>query len=170
MVAELCQKLYSISVISVEQRMKELSWENIEDAGNKLAAKIVASGFGADYIIGITSDGLIPLYFLSQELRIKNILTISAKSYENKEQKELDIWYLPEASLAGKNILLIDEIVDTGETFKQIKRAMEGKYEAHEARTAALVVRTDHCKHLPDFYVVEANDWIVFPWEKGEAN
>ena len=146
--------------------MKELSWQEIEAACNSLAAKIEASGFVADYIIGITSGGLIPLYFLSQELRIKNILTVSAKSYENKEQKKLDIWYLPEASLAGKNILLIDEIIDTGETFKQIKQRMEEKYGAHEARTAALVVRTDHCKHLPDFYAVEASDWAVFPWEK----
>src|SRR3989344_1775101 len=125
----------SCSILLYSNGMKELSWQEIEAACNSLAAKIEASGFVADYIIGITSGGLIPLYFLSQELRIKNIL-------------------------------LIDEIIDTGETFKQIKQRMEEKYGAHEARTAALVVRTDHCKHLPDFYAVEASDWAVFPWEK----
>ena len=60
--------------------------------------------------------------------------------------------------------LLIDEIVDFGETFKRYKK------EYPENLFVCLDFNKSHYKFktLPDFYVREVKDWIVYPWEKNQ--
>lgn len=147
--------------------MKKLSWDDIEKITDELAEKIKVSDFKPDYLVGIMTGGLIPLYFLAKKLNIDNILTISASSYEKDKQKELKITYLPEIDLKGKNLLLIDEITETGVSLKGVSDAVVSKYQPKELKTATLGANKDKCKFYPDFYVVvEEGEWIVFPWEK----
>lgn len=147
--------------------MRKLSWGQIEEMSDELGEKIKASGFQADYIIGIAMGGLIPLYLVAKQLDIDTVLTISASSYEKEEQKELKITYLPEADLRGKKILLLDDIADTGNTIKGVSEAVTSKYNISELKTATLVVNKSRCKSFPDFYAFEEpSEWVVFPWEK----
>ena len=147
--------------------MKKLSWEQIEEGFEELANNIKASGFKPDYIIGITTGGLIPLYFLVKKLDVDNILTVSASSYEKDKQKELQITYLPEIDLSGKKILLVDDIAETGISLKGVSDAIIAKYKISELKTATLGVNKDKCKFFPDFYIFsEQGEWVVFPWEK----
>lgn len=149
--------------------MKKLSWNDIEKITGELAEKIKASGFNPDYIVGITTGGLIPLYFLTKKLNMDNILTVSASSYEKENQKELKITYLPEIDLKNKKVLLVDEITETGVSLKGVSDAIKSKYQLSELKTATLGVNKDKCKFYPDFYVViEQGEWIVFPWEKDD--
>ena len=150
--------------------MKKVSWEEIEKITDELADKIKASGFKPDYIIGITTGGLIPLYFLAKKLDdIDNILTVSATSYDKDRKKNLRILYLPEIDLSGKKVLLVDEIVETGDTLKKISEVITDKYKVGELKTATLGVSTDKCQFYPDFYILEEKgDWVVFPWEKDD--
>jgi len=147
--------------------MTKLSWEDVEKAIDELADKIEASGFKPDYIVGVTTGGLIPLSLLAKKLQIDKILTVSASSYEKDKQKELKITYLPEIDLSNKKILLVDEIAETGTSLKGITQAITDKYKLKELKTATLGVNKDKCTFWPDFYViVEQGDWVVFPWEK----
>ncbi len=149
--------------------MKKLSWNDVEKIADELVEKIKASGFKPDYIVGITTGGLIPLYFLAKKLDIDNILTISASSYEKDKQKELKITYLPQIDLRDKSLLLVDEITETGASLKGVFDAVVGKYQPRELKTATLGVNKDKCKFYPDFYVViEQGEWVVFPWEKDD--
>ena len=147
----------------------KISWEDVEKATDKLAQNIKTSGFKADYSIGITTGGLIPLALLSKSLNIERILTVSASSYDKHEQKELVITYLPEADLSDKKILLVDEIAETGTTLKKVSEAIVEKYKIGELKTATIGVNKDKCVFTPDFSVVEEKGgWIVFPWEKAD--
>jgi len=147
--------------------MKKLSWEQVEIALKKLGAKIKTSGFKPDYIIGITAGGLVPLYFLAKHLDIANILTVSTNSYERDKKGETVITYLPEIDLKGKKILLVDEIADTGESFKKMREAIVQKYTVGEIKTATIIVKKGVCAFEPDYWIAEKqNEWIVFPWEK----
>ena len=143
-----------------------LSWQQIEELTKKLSNKIKESGFKPDYLIGITIGGLIPLAILAEELDIKNVITISASSYEGKERGKLTVTHLPAIDLSNQKVLLVDEIAETGETLKQISDILVSKYRPGELKKATLGVNRKKCKFLPDFYVVEDDGWIVFPWEK----
>jgi uncharacterized protein len=147
--------------------MKKLSWQQVEEVVEQLGEIIKTSGFKPDYIIGITTGGLIPLYFLAKKLSIDNILTVSATSYEKDKQKELKITYLPSIDLQGKKLLLVDEITETGASLKGVVETIKTTYSPAELKTATLVINKDKGIFFPDFFVLEEKgEWIVFPWEK----
>jgi uncharacterized protein len=146
----------------------KLSWEEVADLSKKLAITIKESGFEPDYLVGITVGGLIPLGLLAEELDIRNILTVSVSSYEGKERRGLEVKYLPDIDLEGKKVLLVDEVSETGQTLQYIAGLLKEKYQLSELRTATLVVNTKESKFHPDFYSLEAREWMVFPWEKEE--
>src|SRR3989344_6796701 len=101
--------------------MAKLSWDDVEKITDQLVEKIKDSSFKPDYIIGITTGGLIPLYFLAKKLDdMDNILTITATSYDKDRKKDLRILYLPKVDLSNKKVLLVDEIAETGDTLKAI--------------------------------------------------
>ncbi|KKR33140.1 MAG: Phosphoribosyltransferase [Candidatus Gottesmanbacteria bacterium GW2011_GWC2_39_8] len=147
--------------------MRKFSWKQIEEIVAKLSDKIKSSGFKPDYMIGITTGGLIPLALLSKELNIKNILTASALTLGSGKEKKVSVTYLPEINLAGKKVLVVDEIAETGLSLKRIKEAIAEKYNVSEIRTATLGVNKDHSSFWPDYYeIIEEGDWVKFPWEK----
>lgn len=147
----------------------KLTWKDIEKMTDELADKIKASGFKQDYLIGITTGGLIPLYFLAKKLEnINNVLTVSATSYNKDKKKDFKIIYLPKIDLSNKKILLVDEIVGTGDTLKKISNILINKYKIKELKTATLVV-SKNSQLYPDFYALkEKSNWVVFPWDKHE--
>ncbi|MBI3379859.1 hypothetical protein HY029_03840 [Candidatus Gottesmanbacteria bacterium] len=149
--------------------MKILSWNEILKSIDKLAEKIQFSGFLPDYLIGVTTGGLIPLALLSKNLNIENIITITATTSEKDGKKEWKITYMPEIDLKDKKVLLIDEIAETGTTLQKIKDAVVEKYKVKEIRIATIGVNKDYCKNFPDYYILEeSGDWIIFPWEREE--
>lgn len=149
--------------------MKKLSWDDIENITDELADKIKTSGFVPDYIIGITIGGLIPLHFLAKKLGgTPNILTISVNSYNKDKKGSVNIRYMPEVDLSNKKVLLLDEIVGTGDTIKEVSAVLNDKYKVGELKTVSLVALKDSNPH-PDFYALEVDDdWVVFPWDKHE--
>ena len=147
--------------------MQEISWGEIEEATERLGTSISSSGFEPEFLIGITLGGLIPLTLLAKQLKIKDVLTIHAHSYEKTEKKDLLIKYPPNADLRGKRVLLVDEIADTGETLRAISKILTEEYGA--ILKTAVLVRKKTCSFTPDFSVIETDAWVVFPWEKSES-
>lgn len=80
-------------------------------------------------------------------------------SYENKEQKGLKI--LKAQYDDNKNILLVEDVIDTGKTIKKVKEFYPN------AKVFAL-----HYKEKggikPDYYLWITDKWIVYPWEFNE--
>lgn len=147
----------------------KFSWQQIDELAEKLVRTVKASGFKPDYLVGITIGGLVPLALLAKGLDINNVITVSANSYDGKKQKILNIIYLPKIDLSGKKILLVDEIVGTGETLKQISNIFINDYRIGTLKTATMVVSKEGCTFRPDFSVIEVSNWIVFPWEKDSS-
>lgn len=147
---------------------KQFSWKEIDAFVDELVAKIKASGFVPDCLIGITTGGLIPLGLLAKKLDINDILTISAGSYNEANQKtgEPAVWNLPTSDLGDKKVLIIDEIAETGDTLLVVKKALIEKCHAKDLKTAVLGINKKKCTALPDFYIFAEEQWIVFPWEK----
>ncbi len=149
--------------------MIKLTWDDIENMTDKISTKIKASGFKPDYIIGLTTGGLIPLYYMVRKLENnRNFLTISANSYIKNVKGDLEIRYLPKIDLSNKKVLLVDEISGTGDSLKGISKILIDEYKIGELKTVTLVVLKDS-KFYPDFYALEeGTDWVVFPWDKAE--
>lgn len=141
----------------------KLSWDETRRHAEHIS-KAVRSCYDPEILVGISVGGLVPTSIISHLLDNKNVLIICAYSYKGKH--ELLTQFEPRTdSLIGKKVLLIDDIRDTGETLDKIKQLLLGQYGAKEVRTAALLVRKDHCDRYPDFWARETNEWVDFPWE-----
>lgn len=144
----------------------KISWDEIEKAVEDIAQQIKQAAFEADYIIGIASGGIVPLGLLAKKLKLKNVLTLTARSYAGEKQEQLNVSYLPEVDLRGKRILLVDELVDTGQTLEKITKIILEKYQPAQLKTATLAINKENCKFFPDFFAITVENFVVFPWEK----
>ena len=147
---------------------KKFSWEEIDRFADELVSKVQASGFMPDYLVGIAVGGLIPLGLLAKKLDSNAVLTVSASSYNDANQKtgEPTVWNLPTLDLSNKKILIVDEIAETGETLEAVKKVLIEKCNAGDIKTAVLGIHKKKCMIVPDFYIFAEEVWIVFPWEE----
>ena len=66
--------------------------------------------------------------------------------------------------LDGRQILLVDDVADTGGTLVTVKEHIEG-LSPKELRVA-VVVSKPISTVKPDYAVFNTDKWIIFPWEK----
>lgn len=114
----------------------------VDNIGEKLEAISIPK-----FVTGIPRGGLIPAILVSHKFNIPYIGLEAAKALPGNLKKQ---------------ILVIDDIADSGETFLQIKR--------HNFITAALAMRNTS-KFTP-IYVgehIKDDHWLVFPWEDFNA-
>jgi hypoxanthine phosphoribosyltransferase len=139
---------------------------------NKLIDEINTQGAAYDYIVGIVRGGSIPAAVLSYNLGLP-MKCVSWSTYHRDQMKEtaLDI---AEDIMSGKKILVVDDILDSGRTIKELIEDWDVKREQFDL--AVLIWNTKQ-DQKPDFYGRtidrESNsDWITFWWEdiNGFAN
>lgn len=128
------------------------SWQEIERLVREIAIQVKKSGAGYDCILAVTRGGIIPARLLSRDLEIDTIqfIPVRNKTVITSEMPALDV---------GKRYLVIDDIYDTGETYRKVANVLDGfncdysfcmsRYERHGITGKVL----DHDR------------WIVFPWE-----
>ncbi|MDP2648376.1 MAG: phosphoribosyltransferase family protein [bacterium] len=147
-------------------KKKKISWKKLEALTKTLARAVRASKYKPDYLVGITRGGLVPLALLAEEFDTRNVATFSAHSYAGEKRDEITITSTPSADMRGKRVLLVDEIVDSGETIKHVAALIAKRYHAREVRTAVIVVNTKRASFRPDYCATKTEQWVVFPWER----
>jgi uncharacterized protein len=148
-----------------------VSWQDYDRAIEALALKIHESGWRFDLILCLARGGLRPGDVLSRIFNLP-LAILSASSYrehEGRKQGALDIAShisLSKGKIAG-NILLVDDLVDSGITLQQVRRRLVDHFPAvSEVRTAVIWYKA--CSvFAPDFYLshLPSNPWIHQPFE-----
>ncbi len=130
----------------MEQRVEKvfISWSDIDAAVEILAGRIARSDLKISAIGGLPRGGLVPAVMLSHKMGIP---------------------FVSQANIAKVpgNILIVDDICDSGETLKRFKFE-ENVFTAtiHHKRSAAVE---------PNFFYQLAyeNQWIAYPWENKDS-
>ncbi|HON42876.1 MAG TPA: phosphoribosyltransferase family protein, partial [Bacillota bacterium] len=68
--------------------------------------------------------------------------------------------------LAGKRILVVDDVWDSGRTIVAVRERIERV--GGEPRTAVLHYKPTHSAFpdlSPDYHAAEVDGWIVYPWD-----
>lgn len=140
-----------------------MSWAEVEKAVAALA-NMVRREFNPDIIVGIARGGLIPAVRLSHLLEDRLMRVIHVKYYEDIDirKEKPEIWS-DVRKLEGR-VLVVDDVADTGGTLgvvlDHIKQRTKGEVKV------ATIAWKPRSSVKPDFYVFEADKWIVFPWEE----
>lgn len=125
--------------------------------------------FKPDIVVGITRGGLWPAMMLSHYLGIKmHTLDVRLRDGDIKENAK----YLKSEMIKGKKILLIDDINDTGATFKWIRDDWNVDYDSEKSNVKfAALIDNVPSEFVVEYAGVEINkeenpEWIVFPYEE----
>ncbi len=152
-----------------EPRDFPVSWEEIHRDTKALAWKLEGREPEGSWkgLIGITRGGLVPACIVARELGIYHVETFCIASYEEKaagqadiQREEHSIFRIPENAGDGEGWLVVDDLADTGKTFKIVREILP---KAHYACIYAKPAGAD----TADTFVtgVSQDTWIHFPWE-----
>ncbi|PZP55085.1 MAG: xanthine phosphoribosyltransferase [Micavibrio aeruginosavorus] len=136
-----------------------VSWEDIHVTAKALAVKLKDKG-PFKGIVAVARGGLIPASQVAYELDIHLIETISVTSYDHKSQSEAKIASAPQHAGDGEGWLVIDELSDTGNTFRAIRNILP------KATYACLYAKPKGTETV-DVYVTDVlqDSWIYLPWD-----
>ena len=145
----------------VEVREK-ISWEAYYSDVKILAEKIKASGKKYDSIYGIPRGGSILAVCLSHLLNLPVMFDrnrLMAIGLSKALNKEFGTTRFNTSTLYKSNILVVDDIADSGKTIT--------KYAKHF--DTATIYRKFDCSSIPTYYVNVNKRWIIFPYECPEV-
>lgn len=172
------------------------SWNQVEGAVLEISRQLRKDNWKPDYIVGITRGGAVPAILLSQYLSIPMYpLHVSLRDGNDQDcvsdlgMAEDAFGYVPteerlnahipyDLSLS-KNILIVDDINDTGNTISWIKKDWSSGCMPNDERwewvwgsNVRFAVLTNNLasKESVDYSVWEVNKaeddcWLVYPWE-----
>ena len=116
-----------------------------------------------DAIIPITRGGLTIAHFLSEYYNIRRVYAVNSISYNDTlKLDEVRVFNIPDLQ-DSTNILIVDDIVDSGDTIIEILKILQEKYPKIIFYTASLFYKRS-AKITPTWYVQEAYNWIDFFW------
>ena len=127
-----------------------------------------------DCVVSINRGGLVLGVYLSHALEVPHYPI----HYQTKDvvpgghnKNKWTFSFMPPAFFSEKNVLLVDDINDTGKTFTDImkwweKNTLGDVPMRKRVKIVSLVQRTSS-KFVVDFAgtIVDNKKWIVFPWE-----
>ena len=141
----------------------DVSWEMFGELCRALALK-VARDFQPDVVVGIARAGVIPGAVIASILRLDFYsMKITRKEGEEVVRQRPAILSAAPSQAAGRRVLLVDEIVTSGEPLRLALAAPRDVRPA-EVRTATSFARTRGYK--PDYYALETDATVIFPWDR----
>jgi uncharacterized protein len=146
---------------------KPLSWQQFHQDVFELAKKVEASGQEFDRIVCIDRGGAIVARFLSDflGLKISSFVMVAYKEIGKLSQPQIKEEL--KADIKGEKILLVDEIIDSGSSFEVAVEYLQ-KFQPQEIVTLAPYIKPIS-RLKPDFWQVETDEWVVFPYEVRET-
>ncbi len=139
-----------------------VSWEELHRDTRILCRALIERGQRFEGLVAITRGGLIPAAIVARELDVRVVDTVCAVSYagqEGREQRD-QVEVLKRAAGDGTGMLLIDDLVDTGQTASVIRAMLP------RAFFATVYAKPDGRSQV-DLCVREVTQdtWIRFPWD-----
>lgn len=165
------------------------SWQDIENQTQEILRQLTLDGWRPDYVVGLTRGGLVPANLISQyldvpmetlkvSLRDGGIVESNTKMAEDAHGGSFD--KENPKKFIRRNILIVDDINDTGATLNWIKQDwpkvmpnIDSYWDQiwnENVRFATLVHNKASEFQQIDHYSVGIDksvedSWIVFPWE-----
>lgn len=147
-------------MVGAREMKVKLSWEQIQKDCVLLANEIKKSGKTYSEIVAVARGGLIPATIISHLLNISRIRSIQVIGYNDSNEDLKDRVLIGDFVIISNNALFIDDLSDSGETIRKIKR------QCPTADFAVLYTKPNGEKE-PTYSVAsfEQDEWLVFPYE-----
>jgi uncharacterized protein len=183
-----------------EMKKRYYTWQDVEQAAVSIAMQMYKDNWRPDYIVGITRGGLTLATVLSHLIGCRmETLKVKLRDAENGEDCETNCWMAEDAfgyvdtvdreiyksrwdPKQRKNILIVDDINDTGATFEWIKKdwqsgCLPGEDVAWNSvwgKSVRFAVMTENLSSnfqgvsycYDEVNKAEDDCWLCYPWER----
>ena len=139
------------------------SYEEFEKDVKELS-RLVKKEFEPEVLLAVARGGLTIGHFMASALNNRNLFVLNSIHYEDSKKLDtVEVFNVPD--LTGyKKILIVEDIIDSGESMVEILRILREQYPEIEFKTATLFYK-ERALVKPDYTIKEAKDWIVFLWD-----
>jgi uncharacterized protein len=147
-----------------------ITWEEVYSLCHQLVQQLHRENFRIDIIVAIARGGFVPARLLSDMLGIHDLTSFKIEHYQGAyKQHEAYVKYPLNADINGRNVLLLDDVCDSGDTFAVGVEHIQRCGTLNEMRTAALHLKTVS-RFIPDFYAETVGEWrwLIYPWAVNE--
>ena len=120
--------------------------------------------FNPDTLLAVARGGVTLGHFMAQILDNRRLFCLNSILYEKEHKLDsIEIFNIPNLKDA-KKVLIIDDIIDSGQTLKEITNILKEQYPHCEFKLATIFYKST-AKIKADFALKEAKEWIDFFWE-----
>jgi len=148
------------------------SYDEIREDSLKLFNSIRESGWSPDLNIGVGRGGLFVLrclqdFYAAGGVKIPYVVPAVERYRGIDSTGAIRITRLRREDVEGRKVLVVDDVSDQGDSLKALVEVI-GRYGASGIRTATVHFKP-WSKLRPDFFVLETDAWIIYPWELYES-
>ena len=149
-----------------EFRCELISWRRVYVLARKLAYMIVDDNFKPDVIVAIARGGYVPARILCDFLAVSTLASIRIEHYlpGASKQKIARLTDPLAINITGKNVLLVDDVNDTGDTLELAVKHLQ-EFSPKEVKVAILIQKKTS-DFLPDYFAqtIIKWRWLIYPW------
>lgn len=118
-----------------------------------------------DAIVAVARGGLSMALMLGEYYDIREVYAINTIGYEDmKKLDEVKVFNVPYLKNA-KTVLIVDDIVDSGDTLVEVLNILEKQYVDTTFYSASIFYKPS-ASIEPTWWVQEATEWIEFFWSE----
>ena len=149
----------------VRGKSKYFEKEDFIDSLNKIVEQIENSNWSPNVIISINRGGCVPGIYLSHRLNLKHkVIDIQLRD----SNRSPDFKLVKQKIKRFDNILLVDDINDSGKTLKTVYDLINAYskkiYNATLIYNQESIIKTDFYGRM--IKRSEDKNWYIFPWEE----
>lgn len=142
--------------------VRELSWKGFDALSLELARGL-SKRFEPEVVVGVAKGGVFVGGAVASALRRDFYpVRISRRSRDRVVRPDPKAYGVMPRELRGKRVLIVDDVAASGDTL-ELAVKLAKRAGAKEVLTATLLVKPGG--HRPDFFALETEDLIVFPWD-----
>jgi len=155
--------------LSLEMEFEAPTWDQIYEMLLDLAERVRKDRFLPDIILGISRGGWPPARVMSDLLGTAELANVKVEFYVGvaETKKEPVITQPISVSVKSKDVLILDDVADTGQSLRLVKNHVT-KQRARAVKTATIYYKP-WSVIVPDYYEKQTRRWVVFPWERKET-
>jgi hypothetical protein len=138
------------------------NWDYMDSLCKKVAEGIREDNFEPEVIVALAKGGWFAGRILSDLLGLERLVSLGIEHYSGISEKEIRVENSIH-SIEGKNVLIVDDIANTGKSIEMAWRQVNKK--AKLVKTAVLQLMYTS-SFTPDYFgeYITEDAWIIFPW------
>lgn len=146
------------------------TWDDLTKLVSKIEVQCGWDDYKPDLVVGIARGGLVPAVMLSHRFEVPHIPVVwTTRDFighaDFSHQNLSHISEVRHAAFAKKDVLIVDDICDSGKTFETLQKHLPDG-------NGHVLYASLHCRSSSSFSphykgeMIYDDKWIVYPYEK----